>query len=215
MSFVDVIRRERDAFETFDPIKCRQLAGAFKKNNTWMVPTLAVMLGSSTEVDHVANAEERAQFFDDDTLQWILPPGETSAEDNEVFQQAFENAIELTAFLHNEGVLFLAGTDVMNPNTFPGFAIHDELELLVQAGFSTMDAIRAATLNPAVFLGSEDEFGSIGPGKVADLVLLDADPLTDIRNTTRIGAVVVRGEYFDRERLDELLNSSRAAGKAE
>ncbi|MGI9204243.1 MAG: amidohydrolase family protein, partial [Woeseiaceae bacterium] len=209
MSFIDAIRRERDAFVTFDAAKCRRLAETFRENNTWMVPTLAVMLGSSSEVDHAANAIQWGQYLDADTLRWIIPTEETPSEDLKILQQAFENAIEVTAFLHYEGVSFLAGTDVMNPNTYPGFSIHDELELLVRAGFSTIDAIRAATINPAIFLGQENEFGSIESGKVADLVLLDADPLSDIGNTTEIFAVFVRGNYFDRARLDELLRSLR------
>lgn len=212
-SFVDVVVRQRDAYRTFEAAKCRQLAGVFRENDTWMVPTLSVMYGSSAEVD-LATVEERATYFDEDTLRWIVPPEKPPAEALELFQQTFEDSVELTGFLYRERVPILAGTDVMNPHTFPGFSIHDELELLVRAGLTPLDALRSATLNPAVFLGRDGELGSIEAGKLADLVLLDADPLADIGNTTRIRAVVRGGEYFSRERLDELLLSAQRAATA-
>ena len=97
------------------------------------------------------------------------------------------------------------GTDELNPFIFPGFSLHDELALLVESGLSPLAAIRAATLEPARFLGLDSTLGTISPGKDADLVLLDADPLLDIRNTTKIQAVVVRGRLLDRAALDAML----------
>jgi len=103
-------------------------------------------------------------------------------------------------------VEFLAGTDVINPYCFPGFSLHDELELLVQAGLSPMEALQAATFNPARFLGREKEIGTVEKGKIADLVVLDANPLESIGNTRKIDAVVFGGRMFPKAGLQKMLD---------
>jgi len=107
------------------------------------------------------------------------------------------------------GVPLLAGTDAMNPFCFPGFSLHDELALLVDSGLTPLAALQSATLRPAEFLGRTEDLGLIAPGKRADLVLLSADPLADIHNTTHIEAVWFRGKYFDHAALDQLLNNAK------
>jgi imidazolonepropionase-like amidohydrolase len=92
-----------------------------------------------------------------------------------------------------------------NPYCFPGFSLHDELELLVRAGLTPMAALQAATLNPARFLGKEKDLGTVEQGKIADLVLLDENPLADITNTKKINAVVVRGKLFPKTELQQML----------
>jgi imidazolonepropionase-like amidohydrolase len=87
---------------------------------------------------------------------------------------------------------------------FPG-DVHKELELMVVAGLPPLDALRAATINPARYLGREAEMGSVEKGRLADLVLLDANPLEDIRNTRQVRAVVLNGRFFDRAQLDAML----------
>jgi cytohesin len=113
------------------------------------------------------------------------------------------------------GVSLLAGTDTALAYCFPGFALHDELELLVLAGLSPMEALRTATYNPAKYFGQLDSMGTVERGKVADLVLLDANPLQDIRNTQRIAAVVVGGKIFQRAALQKMLAQVEAQAKEE
>ena len=105
------------------------------------------------------------------------------------------------------GVQLLAGTDVVAPYTYPGFSLHDELGLLVEAGLTPLQSLQTATVNPAQFLGIKD-MGTIAPGMKANLVLLDANPVEDIANTKRISAVIMRGTLYRRNQLDELLNQS-------
>ena len=113
--------------------------------------------------------------------------------------------------LHRAGVPFLAGTDSGGLSyIYYGFSLHDELAFLVRAGFTPMEALQAATLKAAQFLGLADQIGTITPGKQADLVLLEANPLDDIKNTQSIRAVVVRGRYLDRAALDGLLTQAKA-----
>ena len=116
-----------------------------------------------------------------------------------------QRMVAFTGILHANGVPILAGTDLAARDVCPGASLHDELELLVEAGLTPLDAIRSATLVPARFLGLADSLGSIEIGKRADLVLLEGDPLVDIRNIRRIVAVVVNGRLLDRTALDALL----------
>jgi len=94
----------------------------------------------------------------------------------------------------------------LNPFCMPGFSLHDELGLMVKAGLTPMQALQTATLNPARFLGTEKDYGTVEKGKVADLVLLDANPLDDIANTTKIASVVYGGKLFPRAALDKMLS---------
>jgi imidazolonepropionase-like amidohydrolase len=108
--------------------------------------------------------------------------------------------------MHNAGVPLLAGTDLGNPFVYAGSSLHDELGLLAQAGLTPFEALKAATVNPAKYLGLEKSLGTIEKGKFADLILLDANPLIDISNTRKINAVVVNGYLLKRKDLDEMLN---------
>ena len=108
---------------------------------------------------------------------------------------------------NNAGVQLLAGTDMV---LYPGFALHDELGLLVRAGLTPMEALQRATRNPARYFGLEDSLGTIEKGKLADLVLLEADPLKDIGNTRKISAVVLNGRLVTRLTLDALLDKAEA-----
>jgi imidazolonepropionase-like amidohydrolase len=113
------------------------------------------------------------------------------------------------------GVKILAGTDTPNPYTYPGFSLHNELELLVKAGFTPMKALQTATLNPAQFLNLQDMLGTVERGKIADLVLLDANPLENIGHTQRIAAVVVSGRYLPKDELQKMLTDVKAAADKE
>jgi imidazolonepropionase-like amidohydrolase len=107
----------------------------------------------------------------------------------------------------------MAGTDTTAPYVFPGSSLHEELALLVQAGFTPMQALQAATKLPAEFLGKLQTQGTIEQSKFADLVLLDANPLDDIHNTQKIRAVILRGKLLDRSVLDELLTKEENFAK--
>jgi imidazolonepropionase-like amidohydrolase len=119
------------------------------------------------------------------------------------------------------GVGILAGTDTPNPYSIPGFAVHDELELLVEAGLSPARALRAVTADSARFLGVDGERGTVTTGKAADMVVLDSNPLVDIRNTQKIHAIVTRGNLISSEMRQQILdgveayaNSFRVTGAA-
>ncbi len=128
-----------------------------------------------------------------------------TAEDWALSKEVFTKELALVGAMQRADVGILAGTDTLNPFCFPGLSLHDELGLLVQSGLTPMQALQAATLNPARFLGREKDFGTMAKGKIADLVLLDANPLDDIGNTRKIYAVVHGGRFLSRTSLDEML----------
>jgi imidazolonepropionase-like amidohydrolase len=108
-----------------------------------------------------------------------------------------------------DGVPLLAGTDTGDPWSYPGAELHQELEMLVKAGLTPAQALRTATINPAKFLDAEDSFGTVQVGKLGDLVLLDANPLDDIRNTRRIEGVFLEGEWLSKQRIEALVAAMR------
>ena len=126
-------------------------------------------------------------------------------------QQLVGTGAAITETMHRTGGTLMADTDVGLPNLFPGFSLHDELALLVEAGLTPLEALQAATRNAAEGMGLGRNVETIEVGKLADLVLLDADPLTAITNTTRIAAVIVSGRLLERADLDELLHAATQA----
>jgi len=112
----------------------------------------------------------------------------------------YETLLRLLMMMHEDGVGVLAGTDAGQGTLPPGEGLHQELELLVAAGFTPAEALRSATLEPAKYLDATESLGAVEQGKFADLVLLDANPLSDIRNTRKIAAVVLGGRYIPKAR---------------
>lgn len=125
--------------------------------------------------------------------------------------EALERMKKVTAALNRTGVLLLAGTDALGaPLIVPGISLHDELRLLVESGLTPYEALRTATVNTAVFLGKDREFGMIAVGKRADLILVDGDPLEDLATLKRPAGVMVRGRWLPRERLNQMLEALRS-----
>jgi len=124
---------------------------------------------------------------------------------------AFTNwSYEMVKRLQDSGVPVMAGTDAPIGFLTPGYALHEELRLLTEAGLSAMEVLTAATLHPAQFMGLDDKLGTIEAGKWADLVLLDADPRQDIANARAINTVIKGGAVYTRDNLDGMLNSLTA-----
>jgi imidazolonepropionase-like amidohydrolase len=129
------------------------------------------------------------------------------------FKRDYEKDCELVGRMRRAGVEILAGSDMSADLLIPGFSLQDELVLLVKAGLTPMEALQAATRNQARFLGLVDSLGTIERGKIAGLVLFDANPLLDIRHMQKINAVVVDGRFLDRTALDDLLAKVVAASQ--
>jgi imidazolonepropionase-like amidohydrolase len=205
---------------TQDKQRCDSLAKLLAQNQTWQVPTLAWQRGGTfldqrdlkhQPLDKYVPAYWRdvtwRRFTDEmmpDLLRDPLP----------LRQKYFARNLQMVGALHHAGVPFMAGTDTA-PGVYimPGFSLHDELANFVEAGFTPMESLQTATSNPAKFLGMEASLGAVEPGKIADLVLLKANPLDDIRNTEKIEAVIANGRLLDRAALDQILVKVEAAAK--
>src|SRR5262245_7467765 len=204
---------------SYDPEKAKRLFATFRRNHTWQCPTLTVLHAMAT-LDHAKRAADARLAYLPATFRTFWDRHndfrfETlTASDFAVARKAFRRELALVGAMRAAGVELLAGTDAMNPYCFPGFGLHEELAWLVRAGLTPLEALQAATRNPARFLGRERDLGTVEPGKLADLVLLDADPLANIRNTRTIRAVVLGGMLLDRAALDSLLADARALARA-
>jgi imidazolonepropionase-like amidohydrolase len=129
----------------------------------------------------------------------------------EEFTQFGEWALFLVERMHARGVPIGAGTDTPIVISVPGYSLHSELEYLVRAGLSPLEALESATVRPAEFFSLADQMGTVDVGKKADLVLLDANPLENIANTKQIAAVVSKGRLFTRNELSELVLATQTA----
>jgi hypothetical protein len=215
LSFADVIRQQVEAARAFNPARCQLLYEALRRNGTWVVPTFTAKRADGWQNEPEFRADDRLRYFDADARRSIDPRRNTPADlpDPAAARELFVFDQKIVGEMARAGVGILAGTDSMNPYVFPAFSLHDELVLLVDAGLSPLAALQAATSNAARFMGASDRYGAVAPAKAADLVLLDADPLTDIHNTSRIRAVFLGGKHFDRTALDRLLSGAEAAAK--
>ncbi len=181
---------------TYDPARCRSVIETLTRNHTWVTPTLAVYQPYAHAFDSASTHPELAKYVPG-LVQggWRFRASRVTPADSMVVRSYF--SFDRTRDLNAAGVKLLAGTDMPQAFVYPGFSLHDELALLVRSGLTPLEAIRAATYSPAEYLGALDSLGTITQGKIADLVLLDADPLADIRNTRRISAVIANGRLFD------------------
>jgi imidazolonepropionase-like amidohydrolase len=211
-----VTTRQMDAYDAGTEAR---LFARFVERGTYHCPTLVIyrMWASASEAEWPRDARlryvpARQRRRDQAGLDAMKAWG---AAESALRKRLYEVRLRQTGAMHRAGVLLLAGTDAAGAYPVHGFSLHDELELLVRAGLSPFDALRAATFNPAKYFGRLDSLGTVEPGKLADLLLLDADPLADIRNTRRIHAVVAGGRYFSKESLEKILAGAEAKSKDE
>ena len=191
----------RQIRESYDPNKAWNFFVDLSNHATWIVPGL-VSVNASAGTEEVEN-----------TPLEYLPAGEVvpdADEDEpdyarEKRQEAARDML-LVNDMHRAGVQFLAGSNSPGINLVPGFSLHRELELLVRSGFSPLQALQAATFNPALYMAKLDKYGVVEPGHIANLVLLDENPLVDIRNISKIAGVVLKGVYFPQEKLRQMLS---------
>ncbi len=207
----DALAARRDADEprvlaAFDAQRCDAAAAQLAATGVAQVPTLVLDDTESRPHDPHPERDPRwKQLRADEQARWLRILRDQPIDAAASAAQRRDVARRIMQSLHRAGATILAGTDAPMPGVYPGDALHEEIELLVAAGLTPAEALRAATLEPARFLGLSADSGSVEAGKRADLVLLDADPLSDIRNTRRIAAVFVDGRLLRRDALDALL----------
>lgn len=211
-------KSEHRFLASYDPARAASLAALLAKNQTWQCPTLVWERGGNVLDISDFSKDTRAKYapaswktgawkrFTDEILQGY------SNDDLTTRKQFVDKELEMALLLYRAGVPFLAGTDTPpGVYVFPGFSLHEELQRFVAAGFSPLEALKTATVNAARFFGMEEQSGAAEKGKIADLVLLSANPLENITNTQKISGVVANGRYFSRADLDKLLAKVESA----
>ena len=195
------------------------LAEILRGNHTWLCPTLIMRQSYASLDDGRLAQDSRLKYVKPSwARRWLRMAADSVKTPREEWvnrRALVEKEKALVGLLHRNGVEILAGTDEISPFCAPGFSLHDELALLVAAGLTPLQALQSATLNPARFFQRGRDLGTIEEGKLADLVLLDANPLRDIRNTQKINSVVVNGRLLDRQTLDAMLSKIEAGARAQ
>jgi imidazolonepropionase-like amidohydrolase len=210
---------EREAALTQSPVKARALYAKLAARQARQVPTL-ILNHVLDNARAIPRDNPLRKYLPKDTVEFndfirdeFYLKNRTPQLDAE-WAEMFHHRLDLVGEMHRAGVPIMAGTDTGTPEVYPGFALHEELGHLVSAGLSPMNALQAATSEPARFLGTERDTGTIARGKIADLVVLNANPLDDIRNTTKIDSVVLRGRYIPSdERTRMLADVEKAAAE--
>jgi hypothetical protein len=210
---------EWTAAHSYAPSKAEVVFARLAANGSRQVPTLA-MHRVLDRPDDVSSIDERLKYLPAAVVEGhryalteLYQAGRT-AEAVAEWRELFDHRLRLVGAMRQAGLAVLAGSDTGTPPySFPGFSLHDELALLVEAGFTPLQALQAATREPAEYLGLQDSLGTIEEGKVADLVVLDGDPLADIRNTMKLHAVLVGGGLLTSEGRTRVLADVETAAR--
>jgi imidazolonepropionase-like amidohydrolase len=207
---------ESKAAATFDEQKAKALFQRLVRNGTWSCPTIIVYR-------QIIHFNDEKFFLNNPGMKYV--PAQLKERWHTQFEtvrqinlnaeneKRWEMRSRLVPMMHEAGIRLIAGTDMGALYVLPGFSLHDELQLMVEAGLSPLEVLQSATISPAKFLGKEKDFGTIEKGKIADLVLLDANPLENITNSKRISAVVLNGHYLPHEALEKLLEDAETSAK--
>jgi imidazolonepropionase-like amidohydrolase len=208
--------------KNYDANRAKALIALMAKNQTWQVPTLVWERGQWLVDDIDLSRDPLTKYAPASWKEHTWPMfvsdimKDMDTDPLPVRKQFVQMELDMTLAMFRAGVPFMAGTDTAaGVHIFPGFSLHQELALFQRAGLTPMQSLQTATLNPAKFMGRTADLGTVEKGKLADLVILDADPLKDIANTQKIRGVVLAGRYFDRTALDRMLRDVEKAAAAE
>jgi hypothetical protein len=202
---------------TYDPAREASIIALISAHHVWQCPTLYWERGQWL-VDAIDYSKDPDLAYAGHTWVTKLWPSSQASiiksldtDPLPVREKFVPHELEIVHRLQAADVPFLAGTDTpAGVDVIPGISLHLELQRFAAAGFTPLEALQTATLNPAIFLGKRNDFGTVEAGKVADLVLLRANPLENIANTRSITGVVADGRYFSEQDLDQLRTRLKA-----
>ena len=194
---------------SYDNAKCQSVAQTFAKNGTWNAPTLIRLRTQHFVTDPLFRNDPNLIYVSRATrAAWEAAAVTRStfpATAQTTFQQYYGQQLVLTKLMKQNGVKMLTGSDTSTgaPFVIPGFSLHQEFRELASAGLSPLEILQMTTLNGAEYMGRQSTMGTVDIGKNADLVVLDANPVADVANMSKIAAVVLKGKYFSKASLDK------------
>jgi len=205
---------------TFNENKADSLYGLFVEKNIWHCPTLSMWYKNAWYEEELLKDEELLDYLPQYLQKYWTPQinDHLTNRDNEEFvntkRELYRLYLKMVKRMHDKGVLLLAGTDMgANPLCFPGIGVHNELKIFVDVGLTPVEALKTATINPAIFFKIDHDYGTVEKGKKADLVILDKNPLHNIENVRHINAVIQNGVLIDSNKIDEIKNETRFTNK--
>ncbi len=206
----------QEMIENHDPAICDEIFKTMVRNNTYWCPTHVVRKKDAFANDTSFTNDPRLRYLPQlMRLDWKDEMAERAARSEELHERLlryYDLGLSTISRAHKAGVRILAGTDSPAQVVFPGSGLHDELKVLALAGIPPDEVLRIATLDAAEFFGLDSLLGSVEKGKVADLVLLDKNPLVSIDHVAAIDMVIAQGNCYDRQKLDELLSNVELEG---
>jgi hypothetical protein len=204
-------KSKKSMVEDFNPKIAIKLMTLMKENNAYWTPTLQTL-----KFEAFAH---KSTFIDNPNLKYVTSirkdiwwgidvrnnrKKNLSEEGNGLSTDFYNTAKKQIKMANDIGVPIMTGTDVTDSYTFAGFSIHDELEDLTKSGLSNLEALQSATIIPAKFVRKDKDYGTIENGKIADLIILDKNPLENINNSKTINGVIMNGIYYDSDKINEL-----------
>ncbi len=192
---------------TYDSTKADRLFDVLSENGSWQVPTLCLWKVATVRgMDEIEDIPIHQKVPEWERSEWGGMEGwlryrPTQPDLAASYAAMWQLTMDVVEEMHGRGIPFMTGTDIGNPFVYPGFSIHDEMEIFVEAGLTPLEALQTATINPVRYLNAMDSMGSIAPGMLASMLILDANPLEDIRNTRAINTVIQQGRVYD---IDDL-----------
>jgi hypothetical protein len=200
----DFDRIEQLELNSFDSTTAALFCNKLAELGTYVDPTLVIAMPERWKKRLADQNVLSTKDVPAELAAWFGSKKEIPSEDDLDFD-LFRDKLKMISYFKRANVKLLAGTDMsVIHRPAAGYSLHDELEMYVAYGLTPLEALRTATINPAIFLNRQDDLGSVEKGKLADLVLLDANPMADIKNTNKIFAVINNGKYLDRTALDSL-----------
>jgi len=185
------------AINNLDENEIIKIYDALYKNSTWQIPTISIYKVPIYKIFKSEYWIENLKYLPKKTRETWKQRIDFSNDKIDPKQKDFSDWIQkTTGEMYDYGIKFMAGTDTPLGFLIPGFSLHTELELLVESGMSELDALKSATINPSRYFKMENDLGLIKEGYIADLILLNKNPLNNIKNTLDIYAVIKDGEVY-------------------
>lgn len=198
------------SIRNIDSIQLKKVLNVLAENDTWQIPTLILYYGWANKLYEGLEWKNTFEFLPVKIKdEWNNQIDMIESRDNSERKEFAEWGLSMTRLMNKMDITFMAGTDTPIGWQTPGYSLHNELEMLVKGGFTSLEAIEAATYNPALYFNMEDKLGLIKEGYIADLIILSDNPLNNISNTKKIETVIKNGNLMNREFLNSLLKEQQ------